>query len=64
MPSRVARMEEVEREELGELAAARLLEPLVGLAGLRVQLAAALVREPLVGGVAEERVAEAEGPGV
>ena len=53
----------MEREQLRELAAALVLEPLVGLADLRMELAASLVREPFVGRVAEERVAEAEGAG-
>ena len=57
----LARVEEVEREQLGVLARMLLLEPLVGLADLRVQLAAAPVREPFVRRVAEERVPEAEG---
>ena len=59
----VARVEEVQGEQLGELAAALVLEPLVRLADLRVQLAAPLVREALVRRVAEEGVAEAERAG-
>ena len=56
-------MEEVQREQLGELAATFALEPFVRLADLGVELAAPLVGEAFVGRVAEERVTEAEGAG-
>src|SRR3954470_13769504 len=59
----VTRVEEVKGEQLRELAAAPVLEPLVRLADLRVQRTAPLVRKALVRRVAEEGVAEAERAG-